>query len=96
MYDEDGQIAQLLRRGAEEKRRLEEEGENKRILEKGEKENYKGDSNFVQDNPQSSTQNKQVEQLFFLIIRIFLYLIPVLKIQIRWIPDFLDFWIRIL
>ena len=64
MYDEDGQIAQLLRRGAEEKRRLEEEGENKRILGKGEEENYKGDSNFVQDNPQSSIHNKQVEYLF--------------------------------
>ena len=64
-YDEDGQIAQLLRRGVEEKRRLEEErGENKRILEKGEEENYKRDSNFVQHNPQTSIQNKQVEDLF--------------------------------
>ncbi|XP_023342763.1 uncharacterized protein LOC111712401 [Eurytemora carolleeae] len=59
-YDEDGQIAQLLRRGVEEKRRLEEErGENKRILEKGEEEIYKRDSNFVQHNPQTSIQNKQ-------------------------------------
>ena len=64
-YDGDGQIAQLLKRGVEEKRRLEEErGENKRILEKGEEDNYKRESNFVEPNQQSSIQNKQVEHLF--------------------------------